>query len=48
MNANYLPVLAALPLGDDTPIWLYCLIGGVSLALIVIFFILSGKKKKDE
>ena len=40
--------LAALPLGDDTPIWLYALIGILALGLIVGSVFMSKKAKEQK
>lgn len=40
-------LLAALPLGDDTPIVLYCILALLAVGLIVAMA-LMGKKSKDD
>ena len=47
MTMEIMTMLAALPLGDDTPIWLYALIGILALGLIVGSVFMS-KKAKDQ
>lgn len=44
---EYLTLLAAYPMGDDTPILLYAIIGIVAVLLIVAS-IMMGKKSKDD
>ena len=38
---------ASLPMGDDTPIWLYALLGGGAVAALVVVS-LMGKKQKGS
>ncbi len=50
MTMEIITMLAALPLGDDTPIWLYALIGILALGLIVgsVFMSKKAKEQKDQ
>ncbi len=50
MTMEIMTMLAALPLGDDTPIWLYALIGILALGLIVgsVFMSKKAKEQKDQ
>ena len=41
-------ILAALPLGDDTPILLYIVLGLVALGLVVTSVIMSKKSKEQN
>lgn len=45
---NLLTVLPALPLGDDTPILLYCILGLLGLALVIAMIIMGKKSKQDN
>ncbi|MCQ2407786.1 MAG: hypothetical protein MJ065_04575 [Oscillospiraceae bacterium] len=47
MTMELMTMLSALPLGDDTPIWLYALIGILALGLIVGSVFMS-KKAGDQ
>lgn len=40
-------LLASLPLGDDTPIMLYCILGLLAVGLIIAM-VLMGKKGKQD
>ena len=48
MTMKIMTMLAALPLGDDTPIWLYALIGILALGLIVGSVFMSKKAKEQK
>lgn len=48
MSMEIITMLAALPLGDDTPIWLYALIGILALGLIVGSVFMSKKAKEQK
>ena len=48
MTMEIMTMLAALPLGDDTPIWLYALIGILALGLIVGSVFMSKKAKEQK
>lgn len=48
MNMEFMTLLAALPLGDDTPIWLYALIGIIAVGLIVGSIFMSKKSKEQN
>ena len=39
---------AALPLGDDTPIGLYAVLGIVALGLVIASVLMSKKAKQNE
>ncbi len=39
--------LTSLPLGDDTPIMLYCILGLLAVGLIIAM-VLMGKKGKQD
>ena len=45
---NLLTALPALPLGDDTPILLYCILGLLGLALVITMIIMGKKSKQDN
>ncbi len=45
---NLLTALPALPLGDDTPILLYCILGLLGLALVIAMVIMGRKSKQDN
>ena len=40
-------LINALPLGDDTPIMLYCILGLLAVGLIIAM-VLVGKKNKQD
>lgn len=40
-------LMASLPLGDDTPITLYCILGLLAIGLIIAM-VLMGKKSKQD
>ncbi len=48
MNTKLLAALAALPMGDDTPLGLYIGIGIIALLLIIAVIVMNilAKKKK--
>ena len=48
MSMEIITMLAALPLGDDTPIWLYALLGILALGLIVGSVFMSKKAKEQK
>lgn len=39
---------AALPLGDDTPIGLYAVLGIIALGLVIASVLMSRKAKQNE
>lgn len=39
---------AALPMGDDTPVMMYALIGGVALALLIAVAAMSKLAEKNK
>ncbi len=41
-------IAAALPLGDDTPIALYAVLGIIALALVVASVMMSKKSKQND
>ena len=41
-------IQAALPLGDDTPILLYCILGLLAVALIVAMVLMGKHTKQDS
>lgn len=45
---TFLTALPALPLGDDTPILLYCILGLLGLALVIAMVIMGKKSKQDN
>ena len=45
---SFLTALASLPMGDDTPILLYCILGLLGLALVVAMVIMGKKSKQDD
>ena len=45
---NLIPLAAALPLGDDTPIALYAVLGIVALGLVIASVLMSKKAKQDD
>lgn len=47
MESVFYAAIAALPLGDDTPILLYAILGLLALALVVAMTVVS-KKSKDN
>ena len=44
--AYFLTLCASYPMGDDTPIWLYGLIGVAALVLMIVSTVMSRKSKK--
>ena len=38
----------ALPLGDTTPILLYCILGLLGIALVIAMVIMGKKSKQDD
>lgn len=38
--------LASLPMGDDTPILLFAIVGGVALLLLILSVVLGMKTRK--
>lgn len=45
---EYLLMAASLPMGDDTPILLYAILGIVAILLIVGSIIMGKKSKNDD
>lgn len=41
-------MIAALPLGDDTPILLYAILGIAALGMVIASIVMSKKAKHDD
>lgn len=45
---TFLTALASLPMGDDTPVLLYCVLGLLGLALVIAMIIMGKKSGQNN
>ena len=45
---TFLTALASLPMGDDTPILLYCILGLLGVALVIAMIVMGKKSRQDD
>ncbi len=48
MESVFYAAIAALPLGDDTPVLLYAILGVLALGLVIAMTVVSKKSKEDS
>ena len=48
MESVFYAAIAALPLGDDTPVLLYAILGVLALGLVIAMTAVSKKSKENE